>query len=229
MALPGYEWQSYKNSAEKMMSCNLVVYAEDPEFYKFFFKPDTIMDPVGLSCDRVRKYVTKTGNTNVIGIVDGDFNDSFEHDNLFKIDYYCIENILLYKHAKLDSFKNEVINYVEQNNIKKSRLLISFDGDKYCIQEDTKKITKNFLDYIKKKITASEQYVKYMDLKNLVQAYQNHFKKYKKYYYSTLHTQVELNDIFSKNELDRLKSKIKELKNVDLINGSIDYNGNPNC
>ena len=226
MALPGYEWQSYKNSAEKMMSCNLVVYAEDPEFYKFFFKPDTIMDPVGLSCDQVRKYVTKTGNTNVIGIVDGDFNDSFEHDNLFKIDYYSIENILLYKHARLDSFKNEVINYVEQNNIKKSRLLISFDGDKYCIKEDTKKIAKNFLVYIRKKITASEQYVKYMDLKNFVQAYQNHLKKY---YYSTLHTQVEINDIFSKNEVDRLKSKIEELKNVDLINGSIDYNGNPNC
>lgn len=226
MALAGYEWQSYKNSAEKMMSCNLVVYAEDPEFYKSFFKPDTIMDPVGLSCDRVRKHVTKTGNTNVIGIVDGDFNDSFEHVNLFKIDYYCIENILLYKHAKLDSFKNEVINYVEQNKIKKSRLLISFNGDKHCIKEDTHKIAKNFLDYINKKITASEQYVKYMDLKNFVRAYQNHLKKD---YYSTLHTQVELNDIFSKNELDRLKSKIKELKNVDLINGSIDYNGNPNC
>jgi len=223
MALPGYERQSYKNSAEKMMSCNLVVYAEDLEFYKFFFKPDTIMDPVGLSCDQVRKYVTKTGNTNVIGIVDGDFNDSVEHDNLFKIDYYSIENILLYKHARLDSFKNEVINYVEQNNIKKSRLLISFDGDKYCIHVDTNKIAKNFLVYIKKKITASEQYVKYMDLKNLVQAYQNQLNKY---YYSTLHTQVEINDIFSKNEVDRLKSKIEKLKNVDLINGSIDYNGN---
>lgn len=59
-----------------------------------------------------------------------------------------------------------------------------------------------------------------MDLKNLVQAYQNQINKY---YYSTLHTQVEINDIFSKNEIDRLKSKIEKLKNVDLINGSIDY------
>ncbi|WP_285141552.1 hypothetical protein [Lactococcus petauri] len=223
MVLPGYDPQRYKNNVEKMFDCNLVVYAEDPEFYKYFFKPNTIMDPIGLSCDKVRQYVTKTGNKNVIGIVDGDFNDSVEHNNLFKIDYYSIENLLLYKHEKLNSFKNEIIHYVELERVSKNRLSISFNGDEYCLHKDTRKIAEHFLDYINRKIDSSDKYVKYMDLKELVNA---HLKYFKKNYKSTLHTQIKINDIFSESEGDRLKSKIKDVKDVELINGSIDYYGN---
>ncbi|MCG3097830.1 hypothetical protein L8T26_11105, partial [Lactococcus petauri] len=61
------------------------------------------------------------------------------------------------------------------------------------------------------------------DLKELVNA---HLKYFKKNYKSTLHTQIKINDIFSESEGDRLKSKIKDVKDVELINGSIDYYGN---
>ncbi|WP_145957838.1 hypothetical protein [Lactococcus lactis] len=214
--------ESYKDIAEKMFSYNLVVYAEDPEFYKFYFKPNVIIDPVGLSCDRVREHVTKSGNINVIGIVDGDFNDSIEHSNLFKIDYYSIENMLLCNHTKLETFKQDIISYVREKSIKKNRLSISFDNNNYFLHKENTKIQKKFLDYINTKIVTPEQYIKYMDLKNIVQAHQ---KKFKKIYISTLHTQVKINEIFSESETSRLKSKIDDVENVDLIYGSIDYGG----
>ena len=222
MAFTGYESQRYKNIVENMSDPSLVVYAEDPEFYKYFFKPDTIMDPIGLSCDKVREYVTKTGNTNVIGIVDGDFNDSFEHNNLFKIDYYSIENMLLCNHEKLNSFKSDVIFFVNQKNIKIRKLSIKFDDKKHFLHESTT-IEKQFHDYVNEKITSSDYYVKYMDLKDVVNAYE---KKSESNHKSSLYMYVKIDDIFSSDEVHRLKSKIEEVENVNLIESFIDYFGN---
>lgn len=225
MTFPEYDEELYKDNAEQMSSSNLVVYAEDPLFYRHFFKPYTIIDPQGLSCDKVRERAIKTGNTNVIGIVDGDFNDSFEHNNLFKIDYYSIENMLLCNHDKLKSFKRDVISFVNQKNIKnikKSKLSISFDDKGNCLHESTT-IEKQFHDYVNEKITSSDYYVKYMDLKDVVNAYE---KTNKSDHKSSLYIYVKIDDIFSSGEVNRLKSKIEEVENVNLIESFIDYFGN---
>ena len=130
---------------------------------------------------------------------------------------------MLCNHGKLNLFKNEIITYVEKEKFKDGKLCISFDNTRYSLLKDTKKIAKNFLSYIQRKINSSDKYVRYMDLKALVQSHQRQFKKN---YVSTLHTQVKINDIFSKSEGDRLRIKIEAVKSVEVINGSIDYIGN---
>lgn len=175
MTFLGYDINEYKKLAEKMNKHNLVIYAEDPEFYRRYFDPNTIVDPTGLSCDKIRKHVMTTGNTNVVGIVDGDFNYMLEHENLFKIDYYSIENILLVNHQKLSDLRSAITDFVDENHIIKYSLDITFDSNNFYLKKKTKSISDVFDSYVNRKIINSKMYIRYMDLKWLIQAYQKNF------------------------------------------------------
>ncbi len=204
----------YLDGAEKLIGQDkLMIYAEDPEFYSCYITPQTTVYPEGMSCDQVRKRVINTGNVNVVGIVDGDFNDSIEHDNLFKINYYSIENIALYHHRSMSELKNKIVDFLTSNLQNKLRLDISFDDGNFHLKHG-EKISKEFNNYVDRKIKDAKSYILFMDLKEVVLCYGKNKKKtsFKK----TLPKYVKFDSLFSSDESTRILTKFLNYEAIDL-------------
>lgn len=209
-----YNEDLYLEGFEALNKKSLVIYAEDPEFYSCYITPKATFYPTGMSCGKIREHIKKSSNTHVVGIVDGDFNDDFEHENLFKINFYSIENIALCHHKSLVRLKNKVCEYVHENFDKKFSLKISFDGEEFNLSKDGNRIDRQYDVYLSRKIKSVGDYIVYMNLKEIVLAY-GKVKKLK--FQKTLPTQIpKLDDIFTKNEFDRLINKILEYEDLDI-------------
>ena len=148
-----------------------------------------------LDCIEVRKLV-KRATSGVIGIVDGDFDDSFEHENLFKLDYYSIENVVLIYHKGVQKLKEKTLVYLENNLEKKFRIDHTHDGENITIRRSSR-IDSRFDDYVRRKIIDKDSYIRYMDLKNFVNGFSS------KNYQSTLPTQVKFEELFSQDSFER--------------------------
>lgn len=204
----------YLDGAEKLIGQdNLIIYAEDPEFYSCYITPKTTVYPEGMSCDQVRERVINTGNMNVIGIVDGDFNDFIEHDNLFKINYYSIENVALCRHRSMVELKNKITDFLTNNLLNKRRLDISFNHEDFHIKHG-KKISREFNEYVDRKIKDAESYILFMDLKEVVLRYGKN--KCKKPFKQTLPLYIRFESLFSSDESIRILEKLLAYKAIDL-------------
>lgn len=203
----------YLDGAEKLIGQDkLMIYTEDPEFYSCYITPQTTVYPEGMSCDQVRKKIISTGNVNVVGIVDGDFNDFTEHDNLFKINYYSIENIALYHHRSMNELKNKIVDFLSSNLKNKLRLDISFDNGDFHIKHGNK-IAKEFNNYVDRKIKDIESYILFMDLKEVVLCYGKN--KCRTPFKKTLPLYVRFESLFSSDESTRI---LEKLLNYEAIN-----------
>lgn len=181
---------------ENELSTNsIVIYAEDPEFYRYYVSPSSMVSMEKLDCIEVRKLV-KRATSGVIGIVDGDFDDSFEHENLFKLDYYSIENVVLIYHKGVQKLKEKTLVYLENNLEKKFRIDHTSDGENITIRRSSR-IDSRFDDYVRRKIIDKDSYIRYMDLKNFVNGFSS------KNYQSTLPTQVKFEELFSQDSFER--------------------------
>lgn len=204
----------YLDGAEKLIGQDkLMIYAEDPEFYSCYITPQTTVYPEGMSCDQVRKRVIDTGNVNVVGIVDGDFNDSFEHENLFKINYYSIENVALYHHRSMGELKNKIVDFLTNNLENKLRLDISFDNEDFHIKHGNK-ISSEFTNYVNRKIKDAESYILFMDLKKVVLCYGKN--KNKASFKKTLPKYVRFESLFSSAESTRILEKLLNYEAINL-------------
>ena len=167
-----------------------------------------------MSCDQVRQRVIHNGNMNAVGIVDGDFNDSIEHDNLFKINYYSIENIALYHHRSMSELKNKIVDFLTSNLQNKLRLDISFNHEDFHIKHG-KKISREFNEYVDRKIKDAESYILFMDLKEVVLRYGKN--KCKKCFKQSLSSYVpQFESLFSSDESIRILEKLLAYKAIDL-------------
>ncbi|MBV7364634.1 MAG: hypothetical protein E7G23_01000 [Streptococcus mitis] len=205
----------YFDGVEKLIGQDkLIIYAEDPEFYSCYITPKTTVFPEGMSCDQVRQRVIHNGNMNAVGIVDGDFNDSIEHDNLFKINYYSIENIALYHHRSMSELKNKIVDFLTSNLQNKLRLDISFNHEDFHIKHG-KKISREFNEYVDRKIKDAESYILFMDLKEVVLRYGKN--KCKKCFKQSLSSYVpQFESLFSSDESIRILEKLLAYKAIDL-------------
>lgn len=204
----------YFDGVEKLIGQDkLIIYAEDPEFYSCYITPQTTVYPEGMSCDQVRKQVINTGNVNVVGIVDGDFNDFIEHDNLFKINYYSIENIALYHHKSMGELKNKIADFLTNNLQNKLRLDISFDHEDFQIKHGNK-IPREFNNYVNRKIKDAESYILFMDLKEVVLCYGKN--KCKTSFKKTLPLYVQFESLFSSAESTRILEKLLNYEAINL-------------
>lgn len=213
MNLKVYDEGLYNDGVEHMQP-GIVIYAEDPEFYRCYINPNTVVNPEGMSCDKVRKCVKESNNLNVIGIVDGDFNDDLEHEKLFKIDYYSIENIALYHHRSILCLKNVILEHLSERVEKKFRLKITFDSSDFTIKWDKNRIPKQFDNYINRKINCENDFLKYMDVKKVV----NDFGKRNKLdFKKSLAKYVRFESLFSEPELERLMDILFEYEAIDIL------------
>lgn len=204
----------YLDGVEKLIGQDkLMIYAEDPEFYSCYITPKTTVYPEGMSCDQVRKRVIDTGNVNVIGIVDGDFNDFIEHDNLFKINYYSIENVALCHHKSMGELKNKIADFLTKNLQNKLRLDISFGHEDFHIKHGNK-IPREFNKYVNRKIKDAESYILFMDLKEVVLCYGKN--KCKKPFKQTLPLYVQFESLFSSAESTRILEKLLNYEAINL-------------
>ena len=205
----------YLDGAEKLIGQDkLIIYAEDPEFYSCYITPKTTVFPEGMSCDQVRQRVIHNGNMNAVGIVDGDFNDSIEHDNLFKINYYSIENIALYHHRSMNELKNKIVDFLASNLQNKLRLDISFDNGNFHLKHG-EKISKEFNKYVDRKIKDAESYILFMDLKEVVLCYGKN--KCEKPFKQTLPLYVpQFESLFSSAESTRILEKLLNYEAINL-------------
>lgn len=181
---------------EKELSTNsIVIYAEDPEFYRYYVSPSSMVSMEKLDCNKVRELV-KRNVSGVIGIVDGDFDDKDEHENLFKLDYYSIENVVLIYHKGVKQLKENTLNYLENNLDKKYRIYHTRDGENITIKKFSR-IDSRFDSYVRRKIIDKFSYIRYMDLKNYVNSYSS------QNYQKTLPTQVKFEELFSQDSFER--------------------------
>lgn len=181
---------------EKELSTNsIVIYAEDPEFYRYYVSPSSMVSMEKLDCNKVRELV-KRNVSGVIGIVDGDFDDKDEHENLFKIDYYSIENVVLIYHKGVKQLKENTLNYLENNLDKKYRIYHTRDGENITIKKSSR-IDSRFDSYVRRKIIDKFSYIRYMDLKNYVNSFSS------QNYQKTLPTQVKFEELFSQDSFER--------------------------
>ena len=179
----------------EMTPNSIVIYAEDPEFYRYYVTPNSMVSMEKLDCVKVRELV-KRGSSGVLGIVDGDFDDSFEHEHLFKIDYYSIENVVLIYHKGVHKLKEEALIYLEDSLDKKYRISHTRDGDNITIKKSSR-IDSSFDNYVRRKIIDKDSYIRYMDLKHFVNSFSS------QNYQKTLPTQVKFEELFSKDSVER--------------------------
>ena len=204
----------YLDGVEQLSkTSSLIIYAEDPEFYSCYLTPKTTVYPGGMSCDRVRHHVKSSSNENIAGIVDGDFDDEVEHPNLFKIDYYSIENIALRHHKTMEALKQKIYDYLKTNFDNKFRLKISFDSNKFTVLKHDQRISRNYYQYLNRKIIDADSYINYMDIKEVVNAYG---KRKKCNYQKSLPTQVGFDSLFSEEELGRILEKLCQYEAIDI-------------
>lgn len=181
---------------ENELSTNsIVIYAEDPEFYRYYVSPSSMVSMEKLDCIEVRKLV-KRATSGVIGIVDGDFDDKDEHENLFKLDYYSIENVVLIYHKGVNQLKENTLNYLENNLDKKYRIFHTRDGENITIKK-LSRIDPRFDSYVRRKIIDKYSYIRYMDLKKHVNSFSS------QNYQKTLPTQVKFEELFSQDSFER--------------------------
>ena len=181
---------------ENELSTNsIVIYAEDPEFYRYYVSPSSMVSMKKLDCVKVRELVKKSPS-GVIGIVDGDFDDSLEHEHLFKLDYYSIENVVLIYHKRIRELKENALIYLKNGFDKKYRLSHTRDGKTITVKKSSR-IDSRFDKYVKRKITNEHSDIKYMDLKDFVNSLSSDN------YQKTLPTQVKFEQLFSQYSFER--------------------------
>lgn len=203
------------------MNTGLTVYFEgecNKKFYANFdvFKKHTLLN--GNSCSNIIK---KAGNNdNCIGIIDGDFDDSKIDDKIFKIDFYSIENIVVIYHKLFTELKKEFLHplFLKHKITRKHIQVKTNNYNQNFELEFGKEIDDQYHKYINKKVKNENDYIKYMNLKKVV----NKFSKYKinctntnkedkniyRNYIETLFDYMNncnINVLFSNSEFSRIK------------------------
>lgn len=121
------------------------------------------------------------------GLVDNDYKTIFD-EYVFPIDFYCLENLSL---LQMDEFKltRERITEVLQENFDEVKLKkIDFDytrNNEMRLEDfqiiSTESVHDSVMEYIKEKIVCDSSFLKYKDLKIIVEKYSRfHKEKYGK-------------------------------------------------
>ena len=187
--MEGYERNRYNKSAVLLYPTVLTIFVEgetNKKFYSNFqelenqncnIRVGNEFNNRGNSCNSIINIINDISNENCIGIIDGDFDDSKIHNKIFKIDFYSIENIFVIYHELFDELKKEFL-YPFFSNHKIIRKHIQVNTNNFNQNFELKSgnpIDNQYYKYIDKKINNENDYIKYMNLKKVV----DKFSKYK--------------------------------------------------
>ncbi|HFC9129806.1 TPA: hypothetical protein QFV07_002594 [Enterococcus faecium] len=159
---------------------------------KFFYQnivefKNCTVDSSG-SCSCIRKEVQAKldqGNDRIIGIVDKDYSNGPRERNIFSIDFYSIENISIKFYQKMSGihpFFDSLFQMHSIESLRKQKLCghCVFNNEKkeyepFCIKLDGE-CDQQFHDYINSEIVNEETFLKYKDLKKVVELYAKFYK-----------------------------------------------------
>ena len=174
----------------------------------------------GGSCSNIKRKVSQ--NSAFYGVIDGDFLKE-DLERIYQIDFYSIENIILIYHDDLASYltflKSILENHFRSEKTIRHRLIQNIDcKDRFAIKKDLK-INPQFYDYIDEKIIDELTFLKYMDLKKIVDSYMSFLKqdpsitkeckKIIKKYISTCYV-ITIDELFSDTELLRVQLELTQ-------------------
>ncbi|EUB33007.1 MULTISPECIES: hypothetical protein [Fusobacterium] len=227
---------NYQSIVNDMYKDEVIIYFEGENNKKFYSNFSEIQHCIlrgctangQHSCIDIKNEIVNNENLNLIAIIDGDFCDDKEHENIFKIDFYSIENIVLMEHGYFQELKTKLEKYYESEkdkgiNLIKIRGNINDKRDVYSLDKSNN-IHKQFHCYIKNKIVNFQTYIKYMDLKEVVydysifRSYSNNLSRDEKNeckkYIETLFKHIKdkkLSKLFSKKEYESLSKILKQV------------------
>lgn len=174
----------------------------------------------GGSCIDINRKVDSENNS--YGIVDHDYSE-INHEKLFPINFYSLENISLIYIQELDDLRESIEKYIIENTLKtvsihKADFKMYHDKTKrvkgYHIILSSRKHHDQFNEYILNKIVCEKTFMRYKDIKKVVEQY---IKFYKSKYSVKVHHIIDLAEylpsksikhIFDKPTLERLNKII---------------------
>lgn len=172
----------------------------------------------GDSCSNIKKRVSN--NSLLYGVIDGDFIEE-DLDKIYQIDFYSIENIVLLNHHALDSqlnvLRNDLKQYFNKEKTIRHRLVQDETNKNRFVLKKDLEIDSKFHPYIDSKIIDQDSFLRYMDLKKVVNSYMNVIKQGKKNsketkkiikkYIETCNI-ISIEELFSKSELSRVQKEL---------------------
>ncbi|WML50168.1 hypothetical protein RCG23_10270 [Neobacillus sp. PS3-34] len=179
------------------------------------------------------KFIENGGNCSVIktkvesqpnsyGIVDHDYAEIC-HEKLFPINFYSIENISLIYINKFNHLNEIIVEYIKEHGIELARihiprLIINYEENRrvkdYNLDLTSEKHQDQYIDYIENKIVCDTSFMRYKNLKKIVELY---IKFIKNKYSERINYITDLvdflpsksiEDIFDANTLRKLKQVI---------------------
>ncbi|MCT1181488.1 hypothetical protein [Lactococcus lactis] len=183
----------YEDTAEEMLPINqpyILVEGNNKLFYQNLNEFNGCFIKGSKDCESIKSKVhteLTNGRQKYIGIIDNDYFYHNQINNIFVVDYYCIENICLEFFQQFSTLRGELKSFFENNeleDIQSFKILGKFG--KY---DDSKKVMPPFIvdfgakhdisfkNYIKNTINSLESFYKYADLKQIVERYIEYHKR----------------------------------------------------
>lgn len=149
---------------------------------KFFYQQlnelrDKFVDNGG-SCIQIKAKVESQSNS--YGIVDHDYQE-INHEKLFPINFYSIENISLIFIEELYNLRESILKNISENTLEVVRLY-KFHLN-ICFDKESKRVTNynlvltdqkhhdQYIEYITKNIISESTFMRYKDIKKIVERY----------------------------------------------------------
>lgn len=238
MDLDNFDVEAYSKNMFEMLERSTIIIVEglaNKLFYRKFEEINhvSILTPLELvnkdlasskysssSCSIIKKLIME--NESFYGIIDRDFtNKDLSKKNLFVLDYYSLENVVLLEHKKFERIKSELISFLDSKELNEYKIKLYTIGDicylnnsvSYNIKE-LRDVHNDFHNYIKNTITDVNCYLKYIDVKELIERFDgcltclikhHHKDKYFEELYDELKDKNILS-LFSSNQHNEIKA-----------------------
>lgn len=209
----------------------LYIYCEGGKsipFYEQLFMQNLKINCIvvnGGSCSKIQTEVKNRCHLGIetIGVIDGDYETKFV-DNIFQIDYYSIENLVLIYHEQFIDLKNIITeSYYAKFRKEGLKHRVKLSNQRDNLQVDDNKILKDSeVEYLNGKIDSLTGFIKYVDFKVCVLQYvegvsndrgiERHYKKQIKKYLEDLHRHhrsADLAFMFDDVTADKLWHKLE--------------------
>ena len=172
------------------------------------------------SCSTIKKLIES--NESFYGIIDRDLNNSnLAQNNLFVLNYYSLENIVLLKHKKFERIKSELMSFLNDKDLNEYKFrsytlcnqIMNIECPSYNIGE-LKVFERQFHAYREDTIIDIKCYLQYMSVKDLVEKFDSYLpilnKGHKKNnYFEELYDELEdksFLNLFSHNQHEDIKN-----------------------
>ncbi|PEA78013.1 hypothetical protein CN676_12070 [Bacillus wiedmannii] len=180
-----YDREKYDRGKRKIIT-QPIIFVEGRSNKIFYQQLNELKDKIienGGNCTQIKEKVESQNN--YYGIVDHDYLEH-SHEKLFPINFYSVENIALIYINELEDLRLSIRKYVETNKLE--AIILHKPCLKIISEEGTKRVTgfniiltsqkhhEQYVKYINNNIVSGITFMKYKDLKKVVELYVKFYK-----------------------------------------------------